>query len=72
MAEAVKNKADAAEPGQQVTALKAIEMLTEGTDIFGDASDDQVVDRLLRVNKALEARWQQALDDASHGDDLEG
>jgi PBSX family phage portal protein len=72
MAEAVKNKADAAEPGQQVTALKAIEMLTEGTDIFGDASDDQVVDRLLRVNKALEARWQQAIDDASHGDDLEG
>lgn len=72
MAEAVKNKADPAEPGQQVTALKAIEMLTDGGDIFGDASDDQVVERLLRVNKALEARWQQAIEDANHGDDLEG
>lgn len=32
MAEAVKNKADASEPGQQLTALKAIEMLTGGAD----------------------------------------
>jgi PBSX family phage portal protein len=32
MAEAVKNKADPTEPGQQFTALKAIEMLTGGVD----------------------------------------
>jgi PBSX family phage portal protein len=44
MAQAVKNKADGAEPGQQVTALKS-------------KSGDDVVTYLLNVRKELEAQW---------------
>jgi len=44
MAEAVKNKADPSEPGQQVTALKAIQ-------------ERPLIDQLLEVRKALEDEW---------------
>ena len=78
MAEAVKNQADASEPGQQVTALKA---LTDG--VFADepveiemectecgnvdmmpveSTGDQLVDRLLLINSKVEKKWREAVD----------
>jgi PBSX family phage portal protein len=55
MAEAVKNMASAVEPGQQVTALKMIKALT-GDD--GDLlNEDQVIDKLLAINKKIEDQW---------------
>lgn len=72
MAEAVKNKADPAEPGQQVTALKAIDMLTGASDpdLY---RDEIVVDRLLQMNKRLEARWREevARSEDEHGDEFD-
>lgn len=73
MAEAVKNKAEVSEPGQQVTALKA---LTD--DVFGDepaememecekcgnqqlmaldSTGDPLVDHLLALNSRVEKKW---------------
>jgi PBSX family phage portal protein len=52
MAEAVKNQADPSEPGQQLTALKALQ---------GDAIPevaDPVVAHLLDIQKALEEDWE--------------
>jgi PBSX family phage portal protein len=61
MAEAVKNKADGAEPGQQVTALKALGILDDGGDIdWGGMDDDDVMSiakRLFTLNKAAEGLW---------------
>lgn len=63
MAEAVKNQADPAEPGQQVTALKAYKVLKA---LLGDAmpdvlsDDDPVVGVLKAMNAKLEADWQAA------------
>ncbi len=56
MAEAVKNMADASEPGQQVTALKTL---------LGDAmtdlpTGDPLLTHLLGIQKALDEEWQQA------------
>jgi len=50
MAEAVKNKAEASEPGQQVTAIKAI----QGED---SEPTDPVIAHLLSIRKALEDDW---------------
>lgn len=63
MAEAVKNKADPAEPGQQVTALKAIEMLTGG-DLDVDDDDDllEVAKKLIAANRAAESLWRQQVE----------
>jgi PBSX family phage portal protein len=58
MAEAVKNKADPTEPGQQVTALKAIQQLTEGTPAEG-ISEDEIVEKLLRFRRRLEKEWRE-------------
>lgn len=54
MAEAVKNKADATEPGQQVTALKS--------KSSGDVPDE-VVQYLLKVRKELEKDWTSYLEE---------
>jgi PBSX family phage portal protein len=59
MAEAVKNKADASEPGQQVTALKALETIDRLTagDELTDAQEDQLAASLLQANRYFEAQW---------------
>jgi PBSX family phage portal protein len=63
MAEAVKNQADPAEPGQQVTALKAYKVLKA---LLGDAVPDVLddADPVVAVIKAmddkLEREWQQS------------
>lgn len=49
MAEAVKNLAQPNEVGQQVTALKTIEMLT--------GSDQNFIDRVTAIQKRLEQEW---------------
>ena len=49
MAEAVKNQAQPTEVGQQVTALKTIEMLT--------GSDQHFVDRLAAIQKRHDQAW---------------
>lgn len=54
MAEAVKNKADPAEPGQQVTALKALLGSTELP-----AGADPLTTYLVEINKLLEGGWRQ-------------
>lgn len=54
MAEAVKNKADVNEPGQQVTALKQIEMLTGGEAIL---DDDQLIAKLFELKGKMEGEW---------------
>lgn len=76
MAEAVKNKADPTEPGQQVTALKALGFLTDdGSDVdMGEFEDvdlddpENVVDlakRLFSLNRAAEIIWRQKQDDSA-------
>lgn len=56
MAEAVKNLAQPNEPGQQITALKTIEMLT-GSDMPVDDMDGDLLDRFMRIGKRVEKRW---------------
>jgi capsid portal protein len=53
MAEAVKNKADPAEPGQQVTALKLIDALT-GSQPDGD---EILVEHAQKLNEFMERRF---------------
>lgn len=59
MAEAVKNKADASEPGQQVTALKSLQLL----GILGDdevEQDEDVVkaaERVVSISAKVEDLW---------------
>lgn len=59
MAEAVKNMAQPTEPGQQVTALKAIETLT-------GANDENFLDKILRIREQLEKSWRQDVIDEPH------
>lgn len=64
MAEAVKNMADAAEPGQQVTALKRLAALAGGE---GSAAD--IVKGLLALRSQLEEAWsEEARLDDEHPD----
>ena len=57
MAEAVKNKADPAEPGQQVTALKRLELVSQ---LMGpDSTAAEVISTLLILRKTLDERWQE-------------
>jgi PBSX family phage portal protein len=57
MAEAVKNQANPAEPGQQLTALKTIDSLT-GADIpLFQSDEDEVTQKLLRLRDRLEREW---------------
>lgn len=58
MAEAVKNKADPAEPGQQVTALKSLELIAKLTS--GDLTEDdeaELAKQALLINHHLEKKW---------------
>lgn len=61
MAEAVKNQADATEPGQQVTALKTMELIEKLTGASGllseDAKDEEIAQRMLRLRDRLESSW---------------
>lgn len=60
MAEAVKNMADPAEPGQQVTALKVLKALGIGDDAGVDEVDqDLMVSFLVKMNAKMEKMWQQ-------------
>jgi PBSX family phage portal protein len=62
MAEAVKNKADPSEPGQQVTALKAVELIDRLTT--GDVSADDEATLFETVAKGstyLDAKWRKAV-----------
>lgn len=59
MAEAVKNKADPAEPGQQLTALKRLEALGYWNE--GDPEppvEEVVIKHVERLRKSLERRWE--------------
>lgn len=59
MAEAVKNQANPAEPGQQLTALKAINLLTQA-DISLEGDDDAVAQKLVRMRQKLEEEWRRS------------
>jgi capsid portal protein len=59
MADAVKNKAQPNEPGQQVTALKAletIEKLTGAEELSAD-QEDELVHSLMQASRYFEERW---------------
>lgn len=78
MAEAVKNKAEPAEPGQQITALKFLQAIHEGDggDVFEvecenchhivktsiDDDENGYLDYLLKMHDAIEKRWAALLD----------
>lgn len=65
MAEAVKNKADPVEPGQQMTAIKMLTgELTEVTPEDIAAAGEDAIVKIMSVKKALEQEWRQALEDA--------
>lgn len=55
MAEAVKNKADPTEPGQQVTALKNIEKIDDITN--GVIPGTEVIKKLLTLREKIEDAW---------------
>jgi PBSX family phage portal protein len=55
MAEAVKNQADPTEPGQQLTALKRLQMLGDLTD--GEHPGAYVVKQLMTLRSQLEDAW---------------
>jgi len=57
MAEAVKNLAQPAEVGQQITALKMIEALTKSDIPLFGGTEDEVAERLLRVRDRVEEAW---------------
>lgn len=57
MAEAVKNMADPAEPGQQVTALKVLKALEERLDAPKTLDQRDAIDSLLEIKRQLEERW---------------
>jgi capsid portal protein len=60
MAEAVKNKADPSEVGQQVTALKAIKMLTDSDLPLVD--EEEMIERIVSMRDRLEKRWREEAD----------
>jgi len=59
MAEAVKNMASPVEPGQQVTALKMIDQLTESDIPLFEQTEDEMVEKLLNVRNKLEQKWRE-------------
>ena len=68
MAERVKNTADASEPGQQITALKAVELIDRLTSadipLVDRAGEDGVVERLMKVRDEMEERWRKEVEEA--------
>jgi len=75
MAEAVKNKADVTEPGQQITALKAMEALTGADPGYLALLNESFVDKLVEVQRRLENGWREAVEqeaaDHEHGSEKE-
>lgn len=71
MAEAVKNLAQPNEPSQQITALKMIEKLTGADQVIGGGEEDELVERLLRIQGRLEEKWREAAD-TPHDHDMNG
>jgi capsid portal protein len=85
MAEAVKNKAEASEPGQQVTALKRLWDIDDDVDeptlieaectkcghqeMVSGLGSDPMVDHLLSINKKLEKRLQSEVEAAREAED---
>ena len=72
MAEAVKNQADPAEPGQQVTALKALEslgILGGDGEIFDEENDDDLtaVKKLAHLSATVEELWTHRLRSGEEG-----
>lgn len=68
MAEAVQNKADPTEPGQQVTAVKAldfIEKLTGGD--LGEDDEAELAKTAVAINRHFEKRWRREVKDALAG-----
>ena len=62
MAEAVKNKADPTEPGQQVTALKTIELIDKLTG--GDMTEDDEVElakQAVAIQRHFEKAWRESV-----------
>lgn len=61
MAEAVKNLANPGEPGQQLTAIKAITKALYGEDAeaAADGGEDPIADHLVALNKRLDKRWRE-------------
>jgi len=57
MAEAVKNQANPAEPGQQLTAIKTINALTASDIPLFNVSEDEVAQKLLSLRSKLESEW---------------
>jgi len=70
MAEAVKNQADASEPGQQVTALKVFKTL-QGDAVPDAITGDPLLDQLLAVQKVLEEDWERTGQESSPEHDQE-
>lgn len=69
MAEAVKNQADVAEPGQTVTALKALGILTDAVDEISPEDITQAgeaaVIEIMKVRRAIESDWANAYEEAA-------
>jgi len=70
MAERVKNLGDASEPGQTVTALKALEVIEKLTSadipLFDrGASDEELVERLMKMRDEMEERWRKEVEEAT-------
>lgn len=59
MAQAVKNQADGAEVGQQVTALKALGILGDDLSLQIDESDSEIdiAKKLIKLQQSTEALW---------------
>ncbi|PNX52107.1 MAG: hypothetical protein BV456_00750 [Thermoplasmata archaeon M8B2D] len=70
MAEAVKNKADPTEPGQQVTALKANDIISAIIKIAKNLREhDPIIDHLLEIQKIAEREWTKNLEEEHEHDD---
>lgn len=67
MAEAVKNKAEPAEPGQQVTALKRLGILDENGNI-PDGEDPDIIKSaadLLAISERVDSLWRERVNEAN-------
>ncbi len=58
MAEAVKNQADPTEPGQQVTSVKALDLIEKltGGDL-SEAEEGSLAEHATRINRYFEKQW---------------
>lgn len=68
MAEAVKNKADPTEPGQQVTALKTLDLIEKLTG--GDLTEDDEVElakQAVAIQRHFEKAWRESVKNAAEG-----